>query len=140
MKYSSILLLVCLIISCASFALATSCPPVCRKLCRHGFQTDENGCAICRCRTITQELSDLLSPSIRCGPVCRMYCPYGFRTGITGCPVCACRSAPKRRIEEQIPMVDFNGRKCGPICRKHCKYGFIIGFTGCPVCACRSAP
>ncbi|XP_057316152.1 antistasin-like [Hydractinia symbiolongicarpus] len=50
----------------------------CRMYCPFGFETDSNGCEICRCRT-------------ECPPVCRIYCPNGNVKDAYGCDTCKCK-------------------------------------------------
>lgn len=58
-----------------------SCPKVpCKRMCSHGFQTDERGCPICKCQ--------------RCKSIqpCHKKCALGLIHDSRGCPTCQCRS------------------------------------------------
>jgi len=65
----------------------TPCPPVlCQLYCENGFELDENGCAICKCK----------QPA--CPPVmCELYCEDGFELDANGCEICKCKQ-PERQV------------------------------------------
>lgn len=59
---------------------AINCPRVpCKRMCAHGFQTDERGCPICKCQ--------------RCKSIqpCHKKCALGLVHDGRGCPTCHCR-------------------------------------------------
>ena len=59
---------------------AISCPRVpCKRMCPHGFQTDNRGCPICKCQ--------------RCKSIqpCHKKCALGLVHDGRGCPTCHCR-------------------------------------------------
>lgn len=59
---------------------AINCPKVaCKRMCAHGFQTDERGCPVCKCQ--------------RCKSIqpCHKKCALGLVHDGRGCPTCHCR-------------------------------------------------
>ena len=59
---------------------AINCPRVpCKRMCAHGFQTDERGCPVCKCQ--------------RCKSIqsCHKKCALGLVHDGRGCPTCHCR-------------------------------------------------
>eukprot|EP00795_Rhopilema_esculentum_P002551 gene2551-747_t len=101
------------------FCHCTVKPPVCplamcAMYCEHGFERDDKGCNICKCRKCPLGM-------------CRMYCKNGFQKNEFGCEICECKPDPK-------PL-------CPPVmCKMHCKHGFLSDKDGCPVCKCRQCP
>jgi hypothetical protein len=89
-----------------------NCSPVmCELYCEHGFQTDENGCQICKCKPAP------------CLPVmCGLYCEFGYQKDENGCDLCKCKPAP-----------------CLPVmCELYCENGFQTDENGCEICKCKA--
>lgn len=107
---------------CVSRDTKTVCPEVmCAMYCEHGFQKNEDGCDICKCREQDQ---------VKCNntlPECSTECPHGYlhRKDSQGCPTCECRQP------DRCP---------GPKCRMYCQFGFRTDSNGCEMCQCMEDP
>jgi len=75
---------------------------MCKKLCQHGFEKDEDGCPTCKCvqkspressktpKTTAATRSPTKCPKVKC----RRVCYFGFEKDEDGCKICKC----KRRV------------------------------------------
>ena len=90
----------------------TCSPMMCLMYCEHGFEQDENGCDVCKCKA---------APT--CSPVmCAMYCEHGFEQDQNGCDICQCKPKPT----------------CSPfMCMMYCEHGFKKDENGCDICFCQ---
>lgn len=88
-------------------------PPVCRPVmcfmfCPYGFETDVNGCNMCRCRTPSP------CPLIEC----KINCTFGYEKDERGCRLCKCKP-------------------CRPVrCKMYCRFGYKKDKRGCETCRC----
>ncbi|XP_055350692.1 antistasin-like [Paramacrobiotus metropolitanus] len=98
-------------------AVAGQQPRMCMIYCEHGFELNENGQQICKCRT---------APT--CAPVmCMIFCEHGFDTAENGCEVCRCKPQPQPT--------------CPPaMCHFQCPHGFVHDANGCRTCRCQYMP
>jgi hypothetical protein len=88
---------------------------MCDLYCHEGYEIDEKGCPMCKCKQIA------------CGLI---YCPYEAQCtyGIsvdtrTRCPTCDCNPCPQVR------------------CSRYCPHGYQLDpKTGCPTCLCNEKP
>ncbi|CAH1772329.1 unnamed protein product [Owenia fusiformis] len=116
----------------------TKCAPVlCEMFCPNGFDTDVNGCEICKCR----ECEELL---------CDSYCPHGHVKDKYGCDTCNCNPDPCDGVECPVgkqcypctsPTCSTKYQcECGLACSTVCRYGNAMNTAGCPTCSCCDRP
>nr|QPK77438.1 antistasin-like factor C [Hirudo verbana] len=77
--------LVALQVLCLVFGHPEKCSDhICGMYCKFGFERDEKGCEICKCK---EELCN-----VKCsGKLCKMYCHLGFERDENGCEICKCK-------------------------------------------------
>jgi len=123
-----------------------ACPlALCKMGCPNGFEKDENGCQICKCkkadkcagrpmclihcphgREIDENGCDLCKCKKSCPlALCKMGCPNGFEKDENGCQICKCKKADK-----------CAGR---PMCLIHCPHGREVDENGCDLCKCKKS-
>ena len=116
----------------------------CRLQCSGGYDTNQNGCEICRCRGSACPVFD-----------CAQLCQYGYTTDSRGCPTCNCRTTPCSQITCPTNLrcpggFELNQQGCPtckcketnvcakPVCPLACPHGLLtIGPDGCSTCECR---
>jgi hypothetical protein len=124
----------------------SNCMPVmCELYCEHGFETDENGCEVCKCKKAPEP----------CLPIfCGLYCEFGYEKDENGCDLCKCKPAPCLPVMCELYCEhgfekDENGCdicKCKPapcppvMCMLYCEHGFQKDENGCDICKCKPAP
>ncbi|KAM4626053.1 cysteine-rich motor neuron 1 protein isoform 2-T3 [Polymixia lowei] len=87
--------------------------------CRYGYHTNLRGCRTCRCRTLEEHCSMVISG-------CAVKCPFGRQTDNDGCETCQCR--PRHRRCKTL------------VCDRDCPFGYIKNRHGCDTCRCRKCP
>jgi len=125
-------------------------PPGCSIDCEYGYETDEDGVAICVCKAPPDcECSDDIDPvcttdnqtfnnrclaecagkivahdgacETTCPPVdCQLACEHGFALDENGCEICACYECPE------------------VLCDLYCPNGFKQDARGCSICECNT--
>ncbi|XP_071788249.1 uncharacterized protein [Asterias amurensis] len=146
-----------------------ACEPVrCRMFCEHGFDTDNDGCEICKCK---------VPPG--CDEItCRINCPYGLQRDDQGCEICRCfeprksflRTGSRTSLPGVCPSLKgavgicvstcavdgdcteeqkccSNGcamtctQTCPAVtCRMACPAGYVKDSHGCDICRCKLSP
>ncbi|XP_038046743.1 multiple epidermal growth factor-like domains protein 6 [Patiria miniata] len=113
---------------CCSNGCGHSCvegcrPVLCRMYCRFGWDRDENGCEICKCKAPPSDCKPLL---------CRLGCRNGYQTDENGCDICKCRghipttfSIPHRFVPRRDPLMPVcpvrdTEQAVGGICSEEC--------------------
>ena len=90
----------------------------CRMFCEHGFEKDEQGCDMCRCRTEdTPAVRRPVCPEV----MCMMFCEHGFEKDEHGCDMCRC-----------LPVCPEM------MCTMYCASGFEKNEQGCNICKCKT--
>ncbi len=69
--------------------------------CEFGFEVDEHGCNICKCRPAPVAQ---VEESKKCPPVkCALHCRFGFaKDPVTGCPTCMFSTSLKCDLIQEI--------------------------------------
>ena len=64
----------------------------CLMLCPNGFEKNEHGCEICKCKGGKAQWNKLCITWLSaCPPFCLMFCPSGFEKDGNGCEICKCK-------------------------------------------------
>jgi hypothetical protein len=125
------------------------CGPVCDLYCAYGYQTDTNGCSLCRCKPGPDAgVGKDVGPNV-CGLICDIYCPYGNETDANGCLLCSCKAGPDGGTLPDLASRDgkapdtatlVDGKMCPAVCAIYCPYGNVLDNNGCATCACNPDP
>jgi hypothetical protein len=98
---------------------------MCRMFCEDGFETDERGCEVCRCRSQPKPEPSQPTPEHACPEVmCLMFCEHGFEKDELDCNMCTCRSNPVVACPAAM-------------CSVFCENGFEKNELGCDTCKCK---
>jgi hypothetical protein len=116
------------------------CPEVmCMLYCENGFETDENGCEICKCKqdpcwgAWLDQNGNCRTPADGVYPA---HCCEGqFCGGIAGIP---CPVGQKCVLDGNYPDAGGKCVKCPEVmCMLYCENGFETDENGCDICKCK---
>ncbi|XP_071134321.1 uncharacterized protein [Mytilus edulis] len=106
------------------------CGPICKMFCENGFQTDERGCPICKCKTTTTPPAPT-KVSQSCIYNGEVY-PLGHNIWKTDCMMCTCFSRNRQKPNWSCMINDCQQPKCSNPVK--------ISGQCCPVCPATSTP
>lgn len=108
----------------------------CTLECKHGYEKDDKGCSVCKCREeeechlkcesgflIDGSGTEICECAEECPPLaeCNKKCKHGYKVNKEGCEVCKC---------EHCKPISF--------CNKKCPHGLQANQRGCPLCKCKA--
>ncbi|XP_071134316.1 kielin/chordin-like protein isoform X29 [Mytilus edulis] len=106
------------------------CGPICKMFCENGFQTDERGCPICKCKTTTTPPAPT-KVSQSCIYNGEVY-PLGHNIWKTDCMMCTCFSRNRQKPNWSCMINDCQQPKCSNPVK--------ISGQCCPVCPDTTPP